>query len=79
MSKLTWYVNRLRAMNVNEIAWRLQQKLIISHEKSMFGNDYRRVDERVWNNALSKLKFNRLALGINFANKDYTTNTEIHL
>lgn len=78
MSKLSWYVNRLRAMSVNEIAWRLQQKRIISHEKSMFDNDCKRVDEKVWNSALSKLKFNRLALGVNFTNKDYTTNTGIH-
>lgn len=79
MSKLSWYVNRLRAMSVNEIVWRLQQKRVISHEKLMFGNACKRVDEKVWNNALGKLKFNRLALGINFVNRDYTTNTEIHL
>ena len=26
MSKWTWYVNRLKAMNLQEVVWRLEQK-----------------------------------------------------
>ena len=26
MKKITWYLNRLKAMNMGEICWRFQQK-----------------------------------------------------
>ena len=37
MSKWTWYVNRLKAMNPQEVVWRLEQKKIQMKEKRRFG------------------------------------------
>lgn len=36
MSKWAWYVNRLKAMNLQEVIWRLEQKKIQMKEKRRF-------------------------------------------
>ncbi len=79
MGKLTWYANRLRAMNVREIVWRLRQKHIAFEERAKFGNTCICVDENVWNKNLTGLRFDRSALGINFKNNSYSTSTDIRL
>jgi len=79
MSKLQWYVNRLRAMNINEIVWRLDQKRIQREEKQRFGAKKISVASDVWNPRFRGLAFDCNALGINFGNKSYGTNTDIHL
>lgn len=79
MSKIQWYINRLKAMNVKEVVWRLDQKRIEKQEASRFGNRKVNVGSEVFDASLAILSFDSNALGINFANTSYKTCTEIHL
>ena len=38
MKKISWYYNRLRAMNAKEILWRLEQKKSQHREKVRFAD-----------------------------------------
>ncbi len=79
MGKISWYINRLRAMNVPEVGWRISQKLIQKQERKLFGSCMRNVGEEVWNPAFKGLVFDPDALGIHWHNTEYTVNTELHL
>ena len=79
MGKIQWYINRLRAMNVREVLWRLDQKRIERQEKKRFGGAKVNVGNEVFDASLAALKFDFNALGITFENKLFGTNTEIHL
>lgn len=78
-NKLAWYVNRLRAMSVPEVCWRLQQKRLQSKEKTAYGQREVPVISSLFDKRLENLRFNALSLGINFKNKVYSVNTDIHL
>ena len=79
MSKWTWYVNRLKAMNLQELVWRLEQKKIQMKEKRRFGSYKVAVSSFRFNKTLEKLRFDCDALGIYFGNRNYSLNTSIHL
>lgn len=79
MSKILWYVNRLRAMNLPEVGWRINQKIIQRHERKKFGSCLMNVGMKIWNPAYEELVFDRDVLGINWNNKEYGFNTGIHL
>ena len=79
MSKIRWYVNRMKAMNVKEIVWRFNQKLIQCEEKKRFGAKRISVASEIWNPLFRGLSFDCNALGLYFDNKTYGTNIEIHL
>ena len=64
MSKWTWYVNRLKAMNLQELVWRLEQKKIQMKEKRRFGSYKVAVSSFRFNKTLEKLRFDCDALGI---------------
>lgn len=78
-SKIAWYLNRLRAMNVPEVGWRISQKLIQRRERKLFGSCTKNVGGEVWNPAFTGLLFDHDALGIHWINTEYTVNTELHL
>ena len=79
MSKILWYVNRLRAMNLPEIGWRINQQKLQKQERRIFGSCGMNVGEKVWNPAFEGLVFDREALRINWDNTYSGTCTEIHL
>lgn len=79
MSKLTWYVNRLKAMDIREVLWRLNQKSIQKKEKKHFLNRTVKVTHYFFNVNLSSLAFNENALGINFSNTQFNLYTNIFL
>ena len=79
MSKWAWYVNRLKAMNLQEVIWRLEQKKIQMKEKRRFSGCKVAVYSFRFNKALEKLRFDCDALGIYFGNRNYSVNTSIHL
>ena len=79
MGKLSWYYNRLKAMNLREVKWRVDQKMLQRQERSVFGEKKMNVGESVFNKSFSSLSFNPEALGINFANRQYSTETRLHL
>lgn len=78
MSKIQWYINRLRAMNVREVMWRLDQKRIEKNEASAFGGRKINVGSEIWPK-YGGLIFDANTLGINDQNKAFGTNTDIHL
>lgn len=66
-------------MNLREVKWRVDQKMLQRQERSVFGEKEMNVGESVFNKSFSSLSFNPEALGINFANRQYSTETRIHL
>lgn len=79
MSKLAWYFNRLRAMNVPEVYWRLQQKRLQQHEASVFEKKPQSVCSIQLDNHSAPSTFNADAIGLNFHNSHHGTCTSIHL
>lgn len=43
-----WYFNRLRAMSIREIFWRLDQKKLAKAERQTFGKEHTKITERVF-------------------------------
>lgn len=79
MGKIQWYFNRLRAMNLPEVGWRLQQKRLQGQEKSLFGKRYVAVTAYLFDSRLQSLRFNPDRIGLNFENAAFHLNTHIHL
>lgn len=79
MGKLSWYYNRLKAMNFREVAWRVDQKRLQMQEKKAYGNAEVNVGGNVFDGKLESLIFKADCLGINFDNLHYSTETSIHL
>lgn len=78
MRKLEWYINRLRAMNIREVIWRVNQKRIERQEDKHFGVVKINVGTEIWPE-YRDLKFNSELLGINYNNNVFETNTDIHI
>ena len=79
MGKIQWYLNRLRAMNLPEVGWRVHQKMIQRQERKRFGSCKVNIGDVVWNASLRDIVFDKDALGINWGNTHFGTSTEIHL
>lgn len=79
MPILRWYLNRLRAMSLPEVGWRISQKCIQIQERKRFGSCEMNVGEKIWNEEFSNLVFDRNALRINWNNTHFSICTTIHL
>lgn len=79
MGNFSWYYNRLKAMNLREVGWRIGQKRLQRHEKKVFGSMQQNVGNDVFNGRYRNLCFDSAALGIYFENSHYGTETAIHL
>lgn len=78
-SKIAWYLNRLRAMNLPEVGWRISQKLLQRQERKIFGNSRISVGSEVFDSNLVGLKFDYKSIGLNFGNQHFGLNTEANL
>ena len=78
MGKLQWYMNRLRAMNLREVAWRVDQKRIQKSEAKRFGKQKYSVGSVLYP-VYEPLKFDADGVGLNFDNHRFDINTNIHL
>ena len=79
MGKISWYVNRLKAMNVGEIFWRLQQKKMQKKErKDFFGQDLAVYDVEL-SEEYKKLVAQVNKISINWSNEKYTIFKEQNL
>ena len=78
-SKLEWYFNRLRAMNLPEVGWRIQQKSLQRQEQKRYGCHIISVSSEVFNSNLVNLKFDSNRIGLNFRNKIYAHETVVSL
>lgn len=74
-----WYINRLKAMSIPEVYWRLNQSLLHRKEKARFDNNRHNVGKCVFNPKFKGLLFDYKKLGINFSNKNYNTHLDVHL
>lgn len=79
MKKISWYYNRLRAMNAKEILWRLEQKKSQHREKVRFANSDMDITSSLFYEEISHLSFDAGRLGLNFKNKKFGVRTDIHL
>lgn len=59
-----WYINRLRAMSVPEVAWRLEQKAAQQAERNVFGKRRIAVTDRVFRREWEGLVFHRERLAL---------------
>lgn len=66
-------------MNLREVVWRVDQKMLQRREQRRFGSVEKSVGSEVFNDSLNYLEFNPNGIGINFENKRYDTKTVIHL
>ena len=78
MGKLQWYMNRLRAMNLREVVWRVDQKRIQKSEAKRFGKKKYCVGSVLYP-VYEHLKFDADGIGLNFDNHRFDINTNIHL
>lgn len=75
---LSWYINRLKAMELPELGWRVSQKELEKHERKRF-SERLRVDEVVFNDGLCGIRADWSRLPLNLGNKDYSLEREITL
>lgn len=78
MGKLQWYMNRLRAMNLREVVWRVDQKRIQKSEAKRFGKKKYSVGSVLYP-VYEHLKFDADGVGLNYDNHRFDINTNIHL
>ena len=71
-------MNRLRAMNLREVAWRVDQKRIQKSEAKRFGKQKYSVGSVLYP-VYEPLKFDADGVGLNFDNHRFDINTNIHL
>ena len=79
MASVMWKIQRLKAMSVPEVIWRISQKRIQNKEKKTFSRIRHAVTECVFNNDLSSLVFHPERLGLNLDNSNYDLNMDIRL
>lgn len=64
-------------MNLAEIGWRFQQKMLQRQERKRYGNKLVSIGSMVFNSNLSNLEFDPNGIGLNFENHQYGQNTEV--
>lgn len=79
MGKFQWYLNRLKAMNMPEVAWRIQQRLLQIQDRNKYDKRRVVVTSYVFDQRLEPLIFNSQSLGLNFKNTLFHQCTTIHL
>ena len=66
-------------MNLPEVGWRLQQKLLQKQERKLYGKQRISVGSKIFDVSFVKLEFDPNSMGLNFGNKNYGLNTEVCL
>ena len=79
MGTLLWYYNRLRAMNFQEVNWRIAQRHLQRQEKKLFGKRDVAVTAYLFDSRLQSQKFDSDHVGLNFRNIAFHLNTDIHI
>jgi hypothetical protein len=79
LANLWWYLNRMKAMSVSEIIWRLQQRKLQNRERKTFKNKKMSITNKVFSKKLEQLNFDESRLGLNFNNQKYTLQKTINL
>lgn len=81
VSKIQWYVNRLRAMEVKEVFWRIDQKIQEQAEKKRFKNSNLSIIDKLLYNPIKNINnnFHEGKIGINRSNTRYSVNNDLFL
>ena len=79
MANVSWLIQRLKAMSIPEVLWRLSQKRIQKQEEGQFGESRIAVTKEVFNKKLSSLQAHPERMRLNYDNHNYELNTSIHL
>lgn len=79
MIDIKWLVNRLRAMNLQEIIWRVQQKLLQQSEHSKYYSQNLTVTSSPISSSISGLHIDIDKLSINWNNTNWTTFSKLDL
>lgn len=79
MKDLKWFMNRLKAMNGKEIAWRVKQKQLAGTERKCYGNAAQKVTEVLLPKEISTLHPDVDRIQINWQNKQFTPFTDLDL
>ncbi|HDL6579969.1 alginate lyase family protein [Enterococcus faecium] len=79
MADMMWLLQRLKAMSVPEVCWRLTQKVIQKNEERCFGATKLAVTETLFNSKLSALSADVDRFKLEFNNTDYSLSDSIHL
>ncbi len=79
MASVAWLIRRLKAMSIPEVLWRLSQKRIQKQEEKKFTNNPVYITSKVFNEKLRTLEPHPKRLHLNYDNKSYSLNNEIHL
>ena len=78
MGRWRWYMHRLRAMSLGEVAWRISQKCLEHHERK-YARHPISVTKQVFNPSLDHLILDAHRLGIEYHNANHTFQNDIHL
>ena len=79
MADIQWLVNRLRAMDISEIIWRLSQRVIRGKEKRQFKLHKTSVTEFLFNKKLNYLVIDSRKLQLNLKNQGFRLTTDVPL
>lgn len=79
MKKITWYLNRLKAMNMGEICWRFQQKNLQKQERRKYYKENLPVYEFELPDELKNLNAQVDRISINWNNEKFTVFKEQNL
>lgn len=79
MKKITWYLNRLKAMNMGEICWRFQQKNLQKQERRKYYKENLPVYEFELSDELKNLNAQVDRISINWNNEKFTVFKEQNL
>lgn len=79
MASVSWMIQRLRAMSIPEIFWRLSQKIIQKKEEQTFRKKSKNIISKIYNEELALIELYPERLHLNYANHEFNLNTGIHL
>ncbi len=78
MNRWGWYIHRLKAMSLKEVAWRFSQKWS-EHCERKYARRPIPVTQRVFNTSYAHLTFDAQRMGVEFHNDGHTHRNDIHL
>lgn len=78
MSRLRWYIDRLKAMNFPEVVWRIKQKIVSRKEQFRFLRHQSVSSQLFWKTG-DNSNFDYTRMGLNLGNDNTSHKTDIHL
>lgn len=78
MSRLHWYIDRLKAMNCPEVVWRVKQKIVSRKEQFRFSRHQSVASHLFWGTG-NNSNFDYTRMGLNLDNDNTSHKTDIHL